>query len=182
MGDFDFDKIEGHFRRKEKRLSEFSHYLDVYKSKHFSKTGEEIEIVEDAAALITNLYFEWLEKHVKPFVPKRINKYKISSLAELCIVKIQPFYFKDVNTSRKLNADFAFFCTICFVLSLSGDVENFNKFSGHKLVEDVFNTAKTQRIQWLEAKNPNSFPVFSNGLSLFLLFSLYDLRFQALAN
>lgn len=179
MGEYDRDKRD--ILKKQKRLKEFQNYLIDFQQKHLGRTGDTINIIPDAAAKITSLYFMWLETNVKPFVPKKINKYKISSLAELCIIKVQPFDIKDTSIRRKINAEFAFFCTLSIVMQVSKNIEDFNKPSGHKHVEDVFDKAKDQRLRWLEAKNQNSFPVFSNGLSLYLLFELYHLRFQAIA-
>lgn len=182
MGEFDNEKHAEDFQRREKRLLEFQKCLEIYSLKHFERYGNELVITENSAAKITSLYFGWLESNVRPFVPKRINKYKISSLAELCIVKVQPFFIDNDIKSRKVNADFAFFCTLSIILGITMNIRDFNKPSGHKHVEGIFETVKVQRLQWLEAKNPNEFPVFSNGLSLYLLFELYHLRFQALAN
>lgn len=182
MGDYDDDKYDSGYNKQGKRLEEFQKYLDVYIEKHKERYGETLVLIPDAAQKITILYFKWLTTNVKPFVPKRINKYKISSLAELCIIKVQPFYFDCDVTKRKMNADFAFFSTLSIILRISTNVRDFNKPSGHKYIEDLFHKSKDQRLQWLEAKNPNEFPVFSNGLSLFLLFELYNHRFQSLAN
>ncbi|WKD85195.1 hypothetical protein KCTC32516_00535 [Polaribacter huanghezhanensis] len=176
-----FEELKEPLKPEDKRKQEFERAIEIFSLKHFKRTGTKLNTINFASAKITRLYFDWLKTNVKPFVPKRINKYKIASLAELCIVKVQPFYIENnENMTRKINAEFAFFVTVSLIIGISKHTFNFDKGSSIKRVEDIFDISKTQRIQWLEAKNPNEFPVFSNGLGLFLLFELYALRFQAI--
>lgn len=181
MGEYDLDKEDSNYKKQHKRLAEFKSYIADYQSRHLKRTGEHLHLIDEAAEKITSLYFVWLETNVKPWVPKRINKYKISSLAEICIVKVQPFYIKEEGDCRKFNAEFAFVTSLSFILNMANGLEDFNKFTNNVRADSVFETVKNQRISWLEAKNVNAFPVFCNGLNLFLLFELYHLRLQATA-
>lgn len=176
------DSMDEEYLRKEKRVEHILNGLNIFKNKHFERTNEELEIKEDSAQIITLLYFTVLEKEVKPFVPKRINRYKIASITELAIVKVQPFKSPNGNNEREVNAKFAFFTTISIILDISVDFDNFNKPSGHIRIENLFETVKNQKLIWLEAKDPNDYPIFINALKLYVFFELYHLRFQALAS
>ncbi|PQJ76517.1 hypothetical protein [Polaribacter glomeratus] len=179
----DFEDIKLPLEKVEIRLQEFKNAIKIYKTKHFNRTGNNIDVVDKAVEKMTSLHYGWLYSNVKPLVPKRINKYKMASLAELCVIKIQTFILKDLKDlkeTRKINADFAFFCCLSMITGMSQDTSNFLKGSSIKRVEDIFHIVKSQRLKWLECKNIDEFPVFSNGLNLFLLFELYHLRFQAI--
>lgn len=181
MGDYHKDmKID--VSNETKRSNEIEKAIGVFKTHYKDVHNIELSTIDFAADKLTNLYFTLLRNYVKPFVPKKVNRYKIASLTELCIVKIQPFYIENESQSRKVNANFAFFTTLSIIFDISKGVEGFNKSSSHLYVENLFENVKIQRLQWLESKNKDDFSIFCNGLTLYILFELYHLKFQALAS
>ena len=165
----------------EKRIKEIKTLLDYFLSYHGPENNLNISAADYSAEKITKLYYELLYKEVKGYVPKKINRYKIGALTELCIVALQPLSSNDNSYSnRKLNAAFALFASSSIILEANTKIEGLTKLSGNKRVNDVFEISKNQRLVWLESKNEFSFPIFINGLALFTLFELYHQRFQAL--
>ena len=182
MGEFTqafADQKIGH-KTVQKRIAEVQALLEYF-IPYYSKTAKiEITIAPQAAEKVTHLYFTLLYDEVKNYVPKKINRYKIGALTELCVVALQPLSSNGDMTQRKLNADFAFFLSSSIILEGATKIESFTKTSGNKRVNDVFQISKEQRLIWLESKNKNTFPALINGLALFTLFELYQQRFQAL--
>lgn len=164
----------------EKRIAEISSLLNYFIEYYSNENNLNISMQEHIPEKITNLYYELLYREVKGYVPKKINRYKIGALTELCIVCLQPLSVEDKALSKKINAAFAFFASTSIILESKTRTENLDKLSGNKRVNDVFEISKNQRLVWLESKKQYSFPIFINGLALFTLFELYHQRFQAL--
>lgn len=164
----------------EKRIKEIKALLDYFLGYYGPENNISISAEDYSPEKITKLYYELLYKEVKGYVPKKINRYKIGALTELCIVALQPLSCNDNFSNRKLNAAFAFFASSSIILESNTKIEGLTKLSGNKRVNDVFEISKNQRLVWLESKNQFSFPIFINGLGLFTLFELYNQRFQAL--
>ncbi len=164
----------------QKRIDEVQELMNYFLVYYGKENYLEITVLENASEKITHLYYTLLYKEVKNYVPKKINRYKIGALTELCIVALQPLSQANKLSNRKLNADFAFFASSSIILQGATKIEDITKFSAHKRINEVFSISKKQRLTWLESKNLNTFPILINGLALFTLFELYHQRFQAL--
>lgn len=154
--------------------------MDYFIDYYGKEKGISIEVSDEVSQKITHLYYTLLYKEVKNYVPKKINRFKIGALTELCVVALQPLSTNDDFSDRKLNAALAFFISSSIILESPTKTENITKFSAHKRINEVFSISKKQRLIWLEGKNKNTFPILINGLALFTLFELYHQRFQAL--
>lgn len=166
-----------------KRISEIQELIVAFLPQVAQRYSENYILTPDSAALITALYFHKLDKDVKPFFPKKINRYKIGAITELTVVKLQPFIIEgDSKMQRKVNAEFAMFCSLSIINEGHIIVPDFNHTAAHMHIQEVFDECKRQRLAWLEAKNINTFPILINGLALFTVFELYMQRFQATAS
>ncbi len=176
MGDFIGEQVDVSKRSVEIQKS-LDDYISCYKEK-FSKT---LILKDNSVELICTLYWNLLHKEVKPLIVKKVNKYKMASLFELCIVYIQPFCDSTISEfeNRDLNSNYAYFVALGIIASMdiTKDAKN---IGGIKRIEDIAEMSVKHHKQWLTYKKQDAFPIFSNGAFLCVLFELFAHRYQAI--
>lgn len=147
--------------------------------------NSKVQIVPNAAINIAQVYYGILYRDVKQLIPKRVNKYKMASLTELCIMHIAPLSHPDKYIAKKLNAHFAMICAYSIIddmhQKLESNIEHFVLNSAIEPLNDAFTEIKDQHYKWLIGKKSASYPIFSNATNWYFLHLIYQHKWQALA-
>ncbi len=147
-----------------KRISEFERLCADYTR---LQADEAIQINYEGETPIKDLndyYWRTLCGEVKPLVPKKVNRYKIAAVIALCIIDLQIVHDDDSDRRRRLNADFALYATVSLIgsfpksLTIKNGEGNTLNDQGLIMLEQYHN--------WLLAKKPKSFPIFSTAAFL----------------
>ena len=147
----------------------------------FSNNFPDISYIDDAAAKITGVYFEILKVHVKPLIPKKVNKFKMASVLALTIIKLQPIQKSDPTEGRMINGDLALFVAMNVILDMAKP-DGFDVDYGLHYLESAIKKVKSQHLSWLRLKELNSFPIFPVAAFYFAFFWLCTIRHTALPN
>ena len=162
------------------RAEKIQKALDNFKSFYARDKSTDIEYIDNASLLISAVYYQLLQDSIKIYTPTRVNKFKMASLLEMVIVRVQPFKGSTQSIQRNYNGEFAFFAALSLVISMPP--AHFEKSTSIKVVEDLFDSLKKQHLDWLKNKNIHSMPVFCNGAFLCLFFLLYKSEQPAMAH
>lgn len=175
--------MDGHLidqTKQEKRERE----IGVGLSK-FQQNFQDVKYRDEAAYLITEVYYKILRASVKPLVPTRVSKFKIGALLALTVVRLQPIIgiennneFK-VKEQRRLNAELAFFLAMNLILDMAKP-EGYELNSGIVFLDGSTKKIKDQHLQYLTVKEKNSFPVFPIASFYYCFFLLYQSRYNAM--
>jgi hypothetical protein len=167
MSDFDNAKEDSAPDDFNKRLVEHTRLLEDFAKNYKREFGVSIEYTENAAFELTVYYYRVLMRDVWPYVPKRVNRYKIASILELVIMDLQPIHFEEPIRRRRLNSFIAYYAAIGAIASFtpSGSIA----IPQDPYVNGVLAAVKKQHLQWLYGKKRTDFPIFSNASFLTLL-------------
>lgn len=176
-------------------MKEFHETIDLEKRasaiskgiKYFLKEYKDVTLIEDAAIIITAIYKNILVDHVKPLLPKRVNKFKMGAILALTVVRLQPIQKNtggeeyDIKNKRILNADLAFFLAMNLIIDMIKPNAEL-KISGLKFVDDSISSVKTQHLNWLQIKKQDSFPIFPMASFYYCLFVIIQTKFLGTGN
>lgn len=165
----------------DKRFHEIQTSLGSYVNHYKETFGKTLIVKDNSVELICALYWNLLHKEVKPLIVKKVNKYKMASLFELAIVYVQPIFDSTLTDiqNREINTDYAYFVALGIIASMDITKDAAN-LGGIKRIEDISIMSVKHHKQWLTYKKQDSFPIFSNGAFLCLLFELFAHRYQAI--
>lgn len=145
-----------------------------------------VKYCPDASYKIGGVYKVILNKHVKPLLPKKVNKFKMGSVTALVANMIQPVVLDGkVVTSIKLvrvyNAKLSLFLAMNLILDMANP-EGYDADSGIKTLDDAVADIKSQHLNWLSLKKLDVFPIFPVASFYYSLFTIYQHRYSALSN
>ncbi len=161
----------------EKREREVQRALEVYNA-----NKGPFSFIDGAPLKITGVYYKILSNHVKPLIPKKVNKFKMASLMALTIVTIQPI-IGDISEKelRRKNAELAFFVAMNLILDMANP-DGYDKQTGIKFIDDSIKAVKDQHISYLSAKEKMVHPIFPIGSFYFCFFVLFQSKYNVLSN
>jgi hypothetical protein len=165
--------------RFEKRQAEITRALQEF-TKSYSKKFDtsDFQIYEDTPYLITKLYYKILPK-VKEFIDDKTIRFKIASLTELCIIRLQPFKNQnDIKAQREMNANFAFYISVSLFASM--DPASYDKTFSISPLEDFFEDIKRKHVEWLSIKKKKMMCVISNEHTLYLIHGFFTHRWSSM--
>lgn len=151
--------------RKRTRQEVIQDYLEHWKPELERTFNVKFTYIDDAAQLITELYFRYVDEYIKPMLENNkslIQVYKIAANTELSILRISPIQYEDEKIEKDLNSYLA------FNIALSIIVDWFN-LDRSKLIEIKESNKELQEfiaehIIWLIHLDPKFYyPVFSNS-------------------
>lgn len=130
--------------------------------------------IDSAAIKLATLYYEICYREVKPLILDKVNRYKMASLMELLIVKLQilnhPESETNVLLNRELNAKFAMSVGFCLIECMIVNVKRTFHFDSSNMgVNDRVKKVLDDHELWLKTKNLNDIPVIINSQFLELL-------------
>jgi hypothetical protein len=149
------------------RLEAIKIYLKSFKE----QTDESIEYIDEAADLITKVYFRWVNEVIRPSIHKEklIQIFKVCATTELSVLTVEPIKGDDEEKTKFLNCSLAFFMAVNMLLDWSNEQTTdkpLNKEKCWELIEkdsDIDNFV-TEHTNWLMLVNPQFFnPIFYNS-------------------
>lgn len=177
MSAFDAFKDDSSYEAFGKRFHEHERLLNSFVRLYKKYENVDVELINDAAYELTVYYYHILRRDVWPYVPKKVNRYKIASILELVIMDLQPIYVLDPVARRKINSHFAYHAAVGAIASFK---PNGIAAITHDGYTDKFLVAiKQQHVEWLYGKKRTDFPIFSNGLFLAVLHTMEGSSFPS---
>lgn len=173
------------------RINEINKALSLFKEAHEQHTGQAISFVEGTAEKITYLYFHWHYSFIKPFISDKANRFKVASGTELAICYLQPFYVDNNSAAdcRPINAEFACFCALNFILGFKPDDDEFHisdknwlKFDCgiERLKDKMDEIIRNHKFFLTHFDKTNTPPIIANASFWEVLILMHEYKFQAL--
>ena len=165
----------------EKRVSEIERGIKLFE-KGFGIMN--LVIDPDSHYKIGGLYKKVLFNHVKPLVPKYVNKFKMGSLTALSANKEQPIQIggsiSDKKEQRNINAKLSFFLAMNLILDMSRPY-GFDMQTGILSIDKPVQIVKQQHLNWLSVKKLDVFPIFPVASFYYCYFIIFQNRYNAMA-
>lgn len=97
--------------KKQRRLQDIQGWMRDYSELFKEQFGIMVEYIPNAAEKLNDMYWQTLDEKVRPFLEHEldhnVDRHKIASLMELCIMCVQPLPHKVEQTRRIINSQFA---------------------------------------------------------------------------
>lgn len=134
----------------------------------YSSIGLNFEKIEDAEEKICTVYFIILHEVVKPCVPTNVRRYKIASLIDLTVTRVQPLLTNKGHQDRYINARFGLdlsFQILAALYETDGVILPKITNASHSAIKPAIN----HHLDWMRIKQKDYFPIFANSSFYFLL-------------
>ncbi|MBW1990292.1 MAG: hypothetical protein JRI97_12225 [Deltaproteobacteria bacterium] len=145
------------------RLDDLKFWFDSFREEYGENFGHPLAFIPSAPEIIHEYYWNLIEEKVRPYLrhltlQSRVDRHKIISAMEMCIMFGLPIEHPDQDERRKLNAHLAFFVGKQILLTF------------HHGRLDVRGPANfnSQHLALLQMVNLEGFPVFSNAATWYL--------------
>lgn len=164
---------------KKTHCDEIRDWLERFELAHKQTAKTEFRIKNNAAEELDKLYWNTVKKCVKNKLceeetndedssdEKLIDRHKIASTMEMCIMYFEPIEHMVFDRMIEINAQFAHFAAKSIILAF-----NFPDFSdaNSNLNAEVasFPNFDREHISWLTMVEKEHFPIFSNAATWFL--------------
>ena len=156
----------------EKRKDEVDRLLTDFITEYEQQFGTGLTFRDGATDLIVDMYYQLLHNYVKPFVEDKANRFKMGSLTELAIVRVQPITEIEGGVNpRVVNAKLAMMAATALIHNIGRNLNNVDTDAGDVYFCDVRNSAVSEKVtdllsdhaQWLEIKPLNEIPIVINA-------------------
>lgn len=164
-----------------KRISEIELILDSFIALYKRDYDVDIDLIDDAAVIISYFYYYKMEIEVKNYLDANSNVFKMSSGTELSINYVQPIQGSSSESKglRVLNAELSLFAALGFLTGWN----NIDYFlgSGIEPLNDSVDTFLNERLKILANQNIDSYlPILFNSQA-WELFHLIHQYFRSAA-